>query len=217
MCFFVFAKVNFTGTIFYFIARQTQNHRQFVPSLMFRSQKHHWQYWNDTQWWKNDILIFRTLFQNLIKESQIHQIGTMSKFVIFRRIQIETGSLKFFRFGITAHVNYSNSNCDYGNDDNHRSNNSSNYKIFPWPEKIVNFIVKIFILNYWWEKSICRNFKKSRQKNSWSQINQYLFFAISKMAKSQFLKWEKSTKNAISWKNFLFIYLTSRVFLPGLF
>ena len=77
------------------------------------------------------------------------------------------------------------------------------------------------------------NFKKSRPKNSWNQINRfhkkifftkfhlfiYLFFL-------QFQIWPKiifwtgkmfkTAKNAISWKKDL-IYLISWVFLPGLF
>ena len=44
-----------------------------------------------------------------------------------------------------------------------------------------------------------RKFKKVQEKNSWNQINQFHkkfldknpFFAISKMAKNQFLNWEK--------------------------
>ena len=50
-----------------------------------------------------------------------------------------------------------------------------------------------------WHYSGVRKLKKSRPKNSWNQINQFHekkfstkihFFAISKMAKNQFLNWE---------------------------
>ena len=61
--------------------------------------------------------------------------------------------------------------------------------------------------------------KSPGQKKSLNQINQFHelfffhqipFFAISKMAKNQFLNWEKCQK--CNFTEFLFIYLISRVF-----
>ena len=76
---------------------------------------------------------------------------------------------------------------------------------------------KLWIWQSWVHVGLHRgpeNLKKSRPKNLWNQINQFHefffdqvpFFAISKLAKNQFLDWEnvfKIAKNAIS-RNFFF-------------
>ena len=66
------------------------------------------------------------------------------------------------------------------------------------------------------------NLTKSRTKKlvkSNKSISQNPFFAISKMAKNQFLRWENVSnyqKCNFTKKKFL-IYLISRFFLPGIF
>ena len=85
------------------------------------------------------------------------------------------------------------------------------------------WLYSIYTTRVWSGKKF-RKFKKSPGlKNSWNQINQFhefftgqipFFFAISKLAKNQFLNWEK-VKNCqkcyFTKKKFFLIYLISRV------
>ena len=61
--------------------------------------------------------------------------------------------------------------------------------VYKWKNSAKNNVCMIAV-----HHSGQENLEKSRQKNSWNQINQFhekKFFTISKMAKDQFLNWEK--------------------------
>ena len=76
-------------------------------------------------------------------------------------------------------------------------------KAEPWISQQIkvnlSFLRVTNLLSIFMAHSEPENLKKSREKNSWNQINQYYeiffnqipFFAFSKMAKNQFLNWKK--------------------------